>query len=171
MSAPAAMASATAATRSRSSHPALTECLLDHCQQHRQIPTGSVVAVRSDFHRCRCSQEAFPLPSAHACIRPPPPQADGFHMPAEWETHERCYLIWPERTDNWRLGAKPAQAAFAAVAESIAPSEPVTVLASARQWEHARASCSPIHPGRGDDNRRRMGTGYRPHLRGQPGPR
>ncbi len=71
------------------------------------------------------------------------PSADGFHMPAEWETHERCYLIWPERSDNWRLGAKPAQAAYVGVAEAIARSEPVTVLASARQWEHARSACSP----------------------------
>ena len=70
------------------------------------------------------------------------PRDDGFAMPAEWEPHERCYLIWPERTDNWRLGAKPAQAAFATVAETVARSEPVTVLASARQWEHARASLS-----------------------------
>ncbi len=70
------------------------------------------------------------------------PRADHFHMPAEWEPHERTYLIWPERTDNWRLGAKPAQAAFVEVAEAIARSEPVTVLASAGQWEHARATCS-----------------------------
>ncbi len=70
------------------------------------------------------------------------PQADGFAMPAEWETHERCYLIWPERTDNWGWGAKPAQTAFVQVAESIGRSEPVTMLVSARQWEHARASCS-----------------------------
>jgi len=70
------------------------------------------------------------------------PRDDGFHMPAEWEVHERCYLIWPERTDNWRLGAKPAQSAFVAVAEAVARSEPVTMLVSSRQWEHARATCS-----------------------------
>ena len=69
------------------------------------------------------------------------PSADRFHMPAEWEPHDRCYLVWPERTDNWRLGAKPAQSTFAAVAEAVSRSEPVTVLASARQWEHARAVC------------------------------
>ncbi len=63
-------------------------------------------------------------------------------MPAEWDRHERCYLVWPERSDTWRLGAKPAQGAFLAVAEAVARSEPVTLLASARQWEHARASCS-----------------------------
>ncbi len=70
------------------------------------------------------------------------PLDDGFHMPAEWERHERCYLVWPERTDNWRLGAKPAQAAYVNVAEAVGRAEPVTMLVSARQWEHARASCS-----------------------------
>jgi len=70
------------------------------------------------------------------------PENDGFHMPAEWEPHERCYLVWPERTDNWRGGAGPAQAAFVAVAETIARHEAVTVLASARQWERARAACA-----------------------------
>ncbi len=67
------------------------------------------------------------------------PAADGFHMPGEFEPHAGCYLVWPERTDTWRLGGKPAQEAFAAVAVAIATSEPMTVLASARQWEHARA--------------------------------
>ena len=70
------------------------------------------------------------------------PRDDGFHMPAEWEPHERCYLVWPERSDNWRLGAKPAQSAFVGVAEAVARSEPVTVLVSSRQWEHARETCS-----------------------------
>ncbi len=59
-------------------------------------------------------------------------------MPAEWEPHAGCYLVWPERSDTWRLGAKPAQAAFAAVAEAIGTTEPVTVLASRSQWTNAR---------------------------------
>ena len=53
------------------------------------------------------------------------PREDGFRMPAEWEPHAGCYLVWPERPDNWRLGAKPAQRAFARVAEAIAQAEPV----------------------------------------------
>jgi agmatine deiminase len=64
-------------------------------------------------------------------------------MPAEFEPHDGCYLVWPERTDTWRLGGKPAQVAFAAVATAIATSEPVTVLASSRQWEHARSVLPP----------------------------
>jgi agmatine deiminase len=60
-------------------------------------------------------------------------------MPEEFEPHDGCYLVWPERTDTWRLGAKPAQEAFATVATAISTSEPLTVIASSRQWEHARA--------------------------------
>lgn len=48
-------------------------------------------------------------------------------------------MVWPERPDNWRLGGKPAQHAFATVAKAIAEFEPVTVCVSAGQYENARA--------------------------------
>jgi agmatine deiminase len=67
------------------------------------------------------------------------PWAQNYAMPAEWAPHEGCWMIWPERPDNWRLGAKPAQAAFAAVATAVARFEPVTMLVSARQFANARA--------------------------------
>src|SRR5271156_2163315 len=67
------------------------------------------------------------------------PAKDGFRMPAEFERHSGCWMLWPERADNWRLGAKPAQAAFAAVAAAIAVGEPVTVGVSAAQFQNARA--------------------------------
>jgi agmatine deiminase len=72
------------------------------------------------------------------------PREDGFRMPAEWEPHAGCYLIWPERPDNWRLGGKPAQQAFSRVAEAIAQAEPVTVLVSAAQHRNARERL-PLH--------------------------
>lgn len=59
-------------------------------------------------------------------------------MPGEFQPHDRCWMAWPERPDNWRLGAKPAQEAFATVAEAIVASEPVTMAASPEQWQHAR---------------------------------
>jgi agmatine deiminase len=68
------------------------------------------------------------------------PAADGFRMPAEWEPHAGCWMAWPERPDNWRLGAEPAQAAYAAVASAIAASEPVTMAVSDGQFERARAA-------------------------------
>lgn len=37
------------------------------------------------------------------------PKADGFRMPGEFEEQKQIFMIWPERTDNWRAGAKPAQ--------------------------------------------------------------
>lgn len=67
------------------------------------------------------------------------PAADGFCMPAEFEPHAGCWLLWPERASNWRLGAKPAQAAFAAVATAIATAERVTVGVSSAQFVNARA--------------------------------
>ncbi len=66
------------------------------------------------------------------------PRRDGYRMPGEFERHSGCWMLWPERPDNWRLGAKPAQEAFAAVATAISGSEPVSVGVSAAQYAHAR---------------------------------
>lgn len=71
------------------------------------------------------------------------PAADGFRMPAEFEPHSGCWMAWPERADNWRLGAKPAQEAFAAVAGAIAASEPVTMAVSDGQFENAQVMLPP----------------------------
>lgn len=66
------------------------------------------------------------------------PAADGFWMPAEFERHRGCWMLWPERPDNWRARARPAQQAFAAVATAIARFEPVTVGASTGRYAQAR---------------------------------
>lgn len=71
------------------------------------------------------------------------PAADGFRMPAEFEPHSGCWMAWPERPDNWREAARPAQEAFAAVAEAIAVAEPVTMIASDAQLERCRSALSP----------------------------
>lgn len=71
------------------------------------------------------------------------PLADGFFMPAEWAPHSGTWMIWPERPDNWRLGAKPAQATFARVAETIAETDPVTMCVSPAQYQNARRALSP----------------------------
>ena len=67
------------------------------------------------------------------------PAADGFRMPAEFEPHRGCWLLWPERPDNWRESARPAQLAFSQVAAAIAQFEPVTVGASTAHYDAARA--------------------------------
>ncbi|MCL6458719.1 MAG: agmatine deiminase [Gorillibacterium sp.] len=67
------------------------------------------------------------------------PQSDGFRMPGEFEWHEGTWMLWPTRTDTWRLGAKPAQEAFAKVAKAISGFEPVTIGVTASQYEHVRS--------------------------------
>jgi agmatine deiminase len=70
------------------------------------------------------------------------PAADGFHMPAEFAPHAGCWLLWPERPDNWREAARPAQLVLAQVAEAIAQFEPVTVGASSTHYNTARTLLS-----------------------------
>jgi agmatine deiminase len=67
------------------------------------------------------------------------PAADGYRMPGEFEPHAGCWMAWPERPDNWRLGAGPAQEAFARVAAAIAAAEPLTMAASGPQIERCRS--------------------------------
>jgi agmatine deiminase len=59
-------------------------------------------------------------------------------MPAEFEKHSGCWILWPERLDNWRLNAKPAQKVFAEVAKIISKFEPVTVGVSQKNYDNAR---------------------------------
>ena len=66
------------------------------------------------------------------------PRADGFRMPAEWERHYGCIMIFPERADSWQYGGYAARKAFVGVASAIAESEFVTVCASEKQYENAR---------------------------------
>lgn len=66
------------------------------------------------------------------------PTADRFWMPAEFEPHAGCWMLWPERSDNWREAARPAQHAFVAVASAIAQFEPVSIGVSASQYAVAR---------------------------------
>lgn len=47
-------------------------------------------------------------------------------------------MLWPERPDNWRRRALPAQAAFTAVATAISRFEPVTLGVSATEFDTAR---------------------------------
>ncbi len=71
------------------------------------------------------------------------PKNDGYRMPAEWEPHVGAWMLWPERSDNWRNGAMPAQAAFAEVAAAISQGEPVTVCVSPSQYILAREKLIP----------------------------
>ncbi len=71
------------------------------------------------------------------------PKQDGYRMPAEYERQKQIWMCWPERTDVWRDGARPAQQAYVEVAKAIRRFEPVTMLVNARQYDHARATLPP----------------------------
>ncbi|NIC04549.1 agmatine deiminase [Billgrantia bachuensis] len=71
------------------------------------------------------------------------PRAQGFAMPAEFAPHDACWMLWPQRPDTWRYGAKPAQQAFVEVATAIAESEPVYVGVNDDQYENARHQLPP----------------------------
>ena len=68
------------------------------------------------------------------------PKMDGFRMPGEFEPQKRIWMIWPERTDNWRSGAKPAQKTFVDIATAISTVTPVTMCVSCKQFANARSS-------------------------------
>ena len=53
------------------------------------------------------------------------PKMDGFRMPAEFEEQKRIWMIWPERSDNWRDGGKPAQSTYRDIAIAISREVPV----------------------------------------------
>ena len=71
------------------------------------------------------------------------PRADGYWMPGEFEPHAGTWMLWPERPDNWRFGAQPAQHTFANVAAAIVQFEPVTMGVSALQYQNARNLLPP----------------------------
>ncbi len=66
------------------------------------------------------------------------PKQDGFWMPGEFEEQEQVWMIWPERSDNWRNGGKNAQEAFSEVAKAISRFAGVVMLTSAAQYENCR---------------------------------
>ncbi|MDN3554540.1 agmatine deiminase [Halomonas maura] len=66
------------------------------------------------------------------------PAEQGYAMPAEFAPHDACWMLWPQRPDTWRYGAKPAQQAFIEVATAIAESETVFVGVNDDQYENAR---------------------------------
>lgn len=73
-------------------------------------------------------------------IRSTIPAAEGFQMPAEYEPHRGCMMIWPVRPGSWPYGGAEAQGAFIQVARAIADSEEVWMLAGPEHLAQAQAA-------------------------------
>lgn len=67
------------------------------------------------------------------------PKMDGFRMPAEFEEHAGCIIVWPQRPGSWSFGAEAACEAFTAVIKAIAASEKVYVACDkkSKHWQRA----------------------------------
>ncbi len=72
----------------------------------------------------------------------PTAAAAGFHMPAEWEPHERCWMAWPCRVETWGDNLAATQRTYADAANAVGDFEPVTMLALPQDVENARRLCS-----------------------------
>lgn len=66
------------------------------------------------------------------------PRQLGYFMPAEFERHHGCIMIWPVREGSWRNQAKLAKEKFVEIARHIAKSEKVYMLADALHFDEAR---------------------------------
>jgi agmatine deiminase len=76
-------------------------------------------------------------------LREKTPVAEGYWMPAEFEPHDATWVLFPERTDNWREGGLPAQEAVLQVASAISHFERVHLGVSPHNFERVRAIAPP----------------------------
>lgn len=60
-----------------------------------------------------------------------------FHMPAEWEPHERCLMAWTG-AEKWGKHLDAARRDYAEIANAIAAFEPLTMLVNTEDMAGAR---------------------------------
>ena len=53
----------------------------------------------------------------------------GYRFPAEWEPHAATWLSWPHRRKTWQEHFEPIPDVWAELVRTLAPFEPVHVLA------------------------------------------
>lgn len=63
------------------------------------------------------------------------PSEDGFRMPAEYEKHLGCVLIWPVRPGSWTNKGLEAKVTFTEIARAIAESEKVFMLCNPEDYD------------------------------------
>lgn len=65
------------------------------------------------------------------------PLQSGFYMPAEFDPHDRCWMMWPSRDCVWD-DMQATREAYARVAHAISQFEPVSMLANKRDMAGAK---------------------------------
>ncbi len=69
------------------------------------------------------------------------PQSDNLSMPAEWEEHDACWMVWPCSKECFGSAFDDAKVTYTKVAEAISQSEKVYMLVNRDQWEEAGHYC------------------------------
>lgn len=77
---------------------------------------------------------------------PATPASLGYHMPAEWAPHARCWMGFPCRAELWGGDAALATArrAYAATAQAINQFEPVSMICAPQDEVTARQLAAAI---------------------------
>jgi len=70
------------------------------------------------------------------------PSDDNFYMPAEFEKHSGCWLLWPERGDIWPMNAIPAQKFFFSFIHVLCEYEHVTIGVSPKNYQDIKKKIS-----------------------------
>ncbi len=66
------------------------------------------------------------------------PQSDGLTMPAEWEGHDACWMVWPCSRECFKGVLPEAKQTYAKVARAISGFEPVYMLVNPEQRTEAQ---------------------------------
>lgn len=66
------------------------------------------------------------------------PDDYGFYMPAEWESHDRCWMVWPHAGEYWLDCHDDTKRAYVRVAKAIRQFEPVSMLVTPAAFDEAR---------------------------------
>ena len=69
------------------------------------------------------------------------PKSDHLSMPAEWEEHDACWMVWPCSEECFGNALEDAKAAYTKVAEAISACEHVSMLVNSDQRQEAENMC------------------------------
>jgi agmatine deiminase len=70
------------------------------------------------------------------------PKDLGFYMPAEWQRHDRCWMLWPTGIDPVRYpNVDKMRQAYAKTANAIVEFEPVTMITNELDVEECQKLC------------------------------
>ncbi len=72
-------------------------------------------------------------------MSPKTPRDDGFAMPAEWQSHDRCFVSWPCREQTWSGHFEKTKRAYLDVIMRIRHFEPAAVMAGPSTAAEARS--------------------------------